>query len=654
MKVRIVSIVLIITSIGLIGAKSFSIKRDTIATHMDQDIFQEASDVPEDITEYNPAVDVDATEDDEDADLEGGESTPVRSTDSIEGEFQSPTETAQEEVGESTPVKETAVHEAGDELEVAATQVPEEIYQDDLGEENAVDLKQKRNTILQLMTEGEKFLQQHRAYDAFHAFTHNPDFFKGELYLFVLDTDGTFLAHGQQTELVWRNFLNVRDNFGTPFIKTMLKVAKKGGGWVTYQWRDATKISYVKEVNKDGKIFVLGCGYYPHSKADAVVSLVKGAVAMFKQAMKEGRPIEEVFSTFSYPLGRFVHGDLYLYALDFNGVHFAHGDRPGFIGTSAYDYRDAHGKYVNQEIIAKLKDGADGVWIEYFSKNADKRAYAEKVTDNNGKNYFISCGYYPKAGQDQLIDLVRRGYEYMKGQGVSIAANAFSDKRSNDFRYGDLFLIVYNLKGKCIAHGGNPDLVGQNFWDDQDQDGRYYVREIINKSEQLKLEAGGGEAPGGWVNYKLKNSFVSTYVKPIKIGLKDYVICSGLYPITKKETAILLAQSAASFLRTSTEKVALGEFTKTDGKFIQGDLDVFVYAFNGICLAYGDDFDYIWRNMLDVKDDKGLPYVQVIINTVRQGSGRVTYTINGAQRVVFIERVDKNGGSFAIGSGYFM
>ena len=43
MRVRIVSIVLIITSIGLIGAKSFSIKRDTIATHMDQDIFQEAS-----------------------------------------------------------------------------------------------------------------------------------------------------------------------------------------------------------------------------------------------------------------------------------------------------------------------------------------------------------------------------------------------------------------------------------------------------------------------------------------------------------------------------------------------------------------------------------------------------------------------------------
>lgn len=647
-----------------------------LATHMDENSLQSDTAESEDMTEYTPPTEASGDGDDDD-DMESGESTPEGEGEPAETIMPSdtqqnmagPNKTIDKETAPAAPVQQSThpeepsnmpartsadkMHEAGDELEAAAEEVPEEVYQDDLGDPDAVNLKAKRAMVLELIDKGEKYFQAHKAYDAFHAFTHTPEFLIGELYLFVLDTDGTFMAHGQNTDLVWRNLINMRDSFGTPFVKAMLKKAHRGGGWVTYQWRDATKIAYVKEIKKDNKVFVIGCGYYPHSKADAVVSLVKGAVAMFKQAMKENRSTEEVFSTFSYPLGRFVFGDLYLYALDFNGVQVAHGDRPGLIGTSALDYRDSHGKYVNKEFIAKLKGGADGVWIDYFSKNAEKRAYGEKVTDNNGKDYFIACGYYPTAGRDELVDLVRRGYEYMKSHGESIAAREFSDKKINTFRYGDLFLTVYNMKGKCVAHGGNPDFVGQNFYNDKDQDGNYYVRDMLKKAEQLKLTSGGGEAAGGWVNYKLKNSFVSAYIKPVRLGLKEYVISGGVFPITKKETAVLLAQSGAGFLRTEAEKVALGEFVKTEGKFIQGDLDVFVFAFNGICLAYGDSYDYIWRDMLDVKDDKGLPYVQVFINTVKQGAGQVTYTINGQQRVVFLDKVDKNGNSFVVGSGYF-
>lgn len=106
-------------------------------------------------------------------------------------------------------------------------------------------------------------------------------------------------------------------------------------------------------------------------------------------------------------------------------------------------------------------------------------------------------------------------------------------------------------------------------------------------------------------------------------------------------------------MRTETEKKAFAAFIETNGKFIQGDLGIFVYAFNGICLANADNNSFIWRNMLDAKDDKNMPYVQVLINTVRQGSGKVTYTINGIQRIVFIERVDKGERSYVVGSGYF-
>ena len=57
----------------------------------------------------------------------------------------------------------------------------------------------------------------------------------------------------------------------------------------------------------------------------------------------------------TYPLGRFVLGDLYIFALDFDGVIWAQGERPGLVGQNALDYQDATGKFANREIIDKLK-----------------------------------------------------------------------------------------------------------------------------------------------------------------------------------------------------------------------------------------------------------------------------------------------------------
>ena len=99
--------------------------------------------------------------------------------------------------------------------------------------------------------------------------------------------------------------------------------------------------------------------------------------------------------------------------------------------------------------------------------------------------------------------MVRRGYQLMKSSGVSVAAKEFMDKDTNAYRLGDLYLFVYDLKGKCIAHGGNSSFVGQNQFDEKDQDGRYIVREMI---DQAKIA-------NGWVDFKLKNSFEAAYVE---------------------------------------------------------------------------------------------------------------------------------------------
>lgn len=505
--------------------------------------------------------------------------------------------------------------------------------------------ERRREQVIQLVEDAVKFVENNPFDKAMNAFTHGRDFIRGELYIFVYDTNGFEYANGQDERFVWKNLIDLRDNFGTYIIKEILKTAKSGGGWVTYQWRNATKNSYVMPFRKDGKDFVIGAGYYPHSKRDVVVGLVRAATAYFNDiVINKGFLVDEVFSTLSYPAGRFVMGDLYLYAVDFDGQMMANGDRPGLIGTNVWEVRDSDGKFVNQEIINRLKKSNEGVWVEYRSKNAIKSTYAEKVQDLTGRQYFIACGYYPTATPNRAVDLVKNGYEFLKKHGLTAAVQEFSSRQSDQFRYGDLYLTLWDLKGKVMAHGANLDSIGLNQFDLKDEDGKFFVRDIIDKANR----------GGGWVDFKMRNAFQSIYVERVELGSDNFVIGSGLYPISKHETALLLVRSAAGFLRANPEEAAFTAFSDSNGKFVRGDLYVFVIGFDGIAKVWGDNHELTWRNVMDARDDNGKPYVQVFINTVKQGPGQVTYRMNGFDRVALLEHVEKDGEHYVVGTGYYL
>ncbi|MDR3550830.1 MAG: cache domain-containing protein [Candidatus Babeliales bacterium] len=502
----------------------------------------------------------------------------------------------------------------------------------------------KKKAVAHLVDRGVAYLKKNEAEHTFGKFTHTNEFNAGELYLFVFDAQGVCLAHGQQTDLLWKNMYDVRDSFGAPIVKSVIDKAEQGGGWITYNWRNATKISYVQMVKKDDKKYIVGCGYYPHSKSDAVVTLVKGAVALFNDVKAQKRPKEEAFSTYSYSLGRFVLGDLTLNAIDFKGILMAQGNRPGLVGTNSWDYKDAHGKLINQEIVAKLKaHPGEGIWVDYIAHRARKHVYAERVEDDKGNSYAIFCGYYPEATRDQAIDLVTKGYQFMKAQGKSVAADAFSTKKDDTYRYGDLSLIVYDFKGVCIANGDDPELVGQNHFDSKDEDGVYYVRELLAKAKD----------GGGWVDVKIKNSFESFYVQEIDLGLAKYAIACGTFPITKYETMNLLVKSAAGFLQTNSDAMAFGEFTNPNGKFMRGDLSVFVFDLTGLCYAYGDEYDLIWQNLLSAKDDAGKSVATMFINVAQKGADKVLYTVNKAHKIAFVDKVEKGPKTYIIGSSFY-
>lgn len=507
-----------------------------------------------------------------------------------------------------------------------------------------VDLEAKRNAVIDLVNRGIDFFGKHTIAEIGTSFSHTKDFILGELYLFVFDVKGRCFAHGQEATLLWQDMYSYRDAFGVPVIQEFIQKAKSGGGWVSYEWRGGTKVSYVKLVNKDDKMYVIGSGYYPHSKEDLVQNLVRGAVSLFNETIAQGRDGKEALSLLSYPMGKFIVGDLYLYALDFNGTILAQGDRPGLIGGNSLEYTDSNGVKVNQVIIKKLKESDTGVWVDYVSKNAPKRAYAEKVTDKSGQEYFIACGYYPDAGRDNAIELVRRGYQTMKKTGETNSFALFTSKREEDFRYGDLYLELYAPNGTCVANGGNEELVGKNMIDQKDESGRFYIKEYIERAEH----------GGGWINIKIKGAFRTVYVEKVEIGLKKYVIACGLYPSSKSESMMLLARSAADSVRSSGITRMAGEFSQRGGKYMRGDLTIFSFDLNGVCYAYADSCALIWRNLFNAQDDNGMFFVQRFIKEAQKGATAVRYKLNGCEKVAYIEIVEHRGKSLIIGSSYYL
>jgi signal transduction histidine kinase len=509
------------------------------------------------------------------------------------------------------------------------------------------DLQQKQNDVRSLLERGIEFCanNNHMA-NVCHAFTHTKDFIEGELYLFLLDPKGVVYAHGEQEDLLWRNLWDYRDSFGAFAVQSIIKTAQAGPGWLTYEWSGAVKVSYVQKIMIEGKEYVIGCGYYPHSKKYAAIGLVKGAVALFNQDVAQGHPIERAFGTMGYSLSeRFMYGDLYLYALDFNGIIRAQGDDPGLIGSPALERKDAQGKMINKEIIDKLKakEEGDGVWIQYTSKNALKVTYAEKVKDAQGNYYFIASGYYPEIDRDKTVDLVRRAYQFMKASGTSVAAKQFTEKNIYTYRLGDLFIFVYDMQGNCIAHGGNDSFVGQNHFDLKDEDGRYYVREIVHQAR----------AGGGWLDFKLKNSFQATYVEKIDMGVDTYIIGAGMFPVSKPETMTLLVKSAIGYFNSHPVDEVFKSLVDRKGAFIRGDLFVFALDTDGYCYAWGDTYELIWKNLIEWKDDEGKTFIKEMIDLALQGPDLFVYKFNKRMRVDYVEIVEKDDKTYLLGSGFY-
>jgi cytochrome c len=104
------------------------------------------------------------------------------------------------------------------------------------------------NAVAQLSTDGKE-----KAFAVFDD-TSGP-YVDRDLYVFVVDLQGTILAHAANKALIGKSLFNMKDSNGRLFVQEMIKVGETTGeGWVDYSWSNPTskkiepKSSFIKKV----------------------------------------------------------------------------------------------------------------------------------------------------------------------------------------------------------------------------------------------------------------------------------------------------------------------------------------------------------------------------------------------------------------------
>jgi len=126
-----------------------------------------------------------------------------------------------------------------------------------------------------------------------------------------------------------------------------------------------------------------------------------------------------------------------------------------------------------------------------------------------------------KATKAEATAIVAKAVAYVKSAGPEKAYAEFSVK-GGKWTDRDLYVVVYGLDGKVLAHGSNAKLIGKMLIDAQDVDGVYYVKDRVNLAKTKGTF---------WQDYKFVNP-TTKKIQPKQMYCErvgETAVCAGVY-----------------------------------------------------------------------------------------------------------------------------
>lgn len=133
---------------------------------------------------------------------------------------------------------------------------------------------------------------------------------------------------------------------------------------------------------------------------------------------------------------------------------------------------------------------------------------------------FLAHAAGERATKAEAEAMVAKGVAAVKAKGE--AAYADITAPSKTFVDRDLYLVVYDMSGKCLAHGQNAKQVGKDLISLKDPDGKAFIKERVElASSKAKF----------WQDYKFTDPLTKT-VQPKQAyceKLGNLIVCGGIY-----------------------------------------------------------------------------------------------------------------------------
>jgi signal transduction histidine kinase len=126
-----------------------------------------------------------------------------------------------------------------------------------------------------------------------------------------------------------------------------------------------------------------------------------------------------------------------------------------------------------------------------------------------------------RATSQEAVALVKRAVAHVHKNGLEKALKDFN-RSDGGFTDRDLYIVVLDLNGKCLAHGVSPRIIGKDLSGFKDVDGKPFIQ------EELRIAKTNGS---GWVDFKFVNPAnqnienKSQYLE--RVG--DVIVMSGFY-----------------------------------------------------------------------------------------------------------------------------
>lgn len=275
------------------------------------------------------------------------------------------------------------------------------------------------------------------------------------------------------------------------------------------------------------------------------------------------------------------------------------------------------------------------------------------ITDpiNNGENNNLSLKI-PNTSKE-IKEYVDAAAEWAQKQEKLIALKEFNNKLGK-FVQKDIYVYALDYSGIALALPFQPEMVGENFTPIVDASGKPYT----------KVEIALAEQGGGYILYhypyptgEQQSTLKISYVRPVD---ETYWIGAGMYTdedyiLTPKLQQFV--QSAKKFVTENGKKTALAMFNDLNGSFIQDDLYIFAYDYNGTVLAWPYRKDQIGVNRINATDIVGLQHVKAFLAKAKSGGGITDYySVNPFSnltdlKISYVQDID---GTWMIGAGEYI